>query len=68
MAKLQITIKGKEINVTAHEGFAGNQCVSIQDLLGGNLNAKGAATVKQEMTVNADHDRQEAVPENVHRQ
>ena len=69
MAKVQIRIKGKDIQVMAHEGFVGGQCVGIQDLLSGQFVAKGVTTVKQEMTVNADAaDRQEFVPEHVQNQ
>ena len=65
MAKLQIVIKGQQSTVHADEGFAGNQCINIQDLVGGHFQAKGAKLVAQAVTANADHDREEAVPEHV---
>lgn len=66
MAKMQIFIKGNTIAIETGEGFAKDQCIKVQDLLGGSFSAKGVNQVRQEMTVNADHDREEAVPEHVH--
>lgn len=66
MAKIKIVIKDGQATVETIDGFAGQSCLKIQDLLSGEMSKGGAKTVKQELTVNADaHDREEAVPEHV---